>query len=335
MELLFVKDDKGLVANKSGKFYFPDRRSDIKEEGVYTCEVTVDKENYAFVNGYKTTTQMPEEDVLRENIHNVTFEKNPIKRLDSFSIRKIGDSLVIYKTNNDHVEIGCIRAGIGYVLLRAYEENYRRDGQISSLYKEAKFEMSEEFMQLKSSIIAESMVEINDENKMGILAQMYCHATNGFYKAENIKTIKVYDDKFVRIETNWYGNYECKIYAYSETFGVMDLDICDLPNNFGEIGIVDINVKDIVDWMVENHVGIGGWANQRLYTKSVSFMGETIDVTYIDGMKNIAEVKEEEKAKVAESFAAFEAFRKRMGKYANKSNMHEFHAISPKAILEL
>ena len=335
MELLFVKGDKGLVANKSGKFYFPDRRSDIKEAGVYTCEVTVDKDNYAFVNGYKTTTQMPEEDVLRENIHNVTFEKNPIKRIDGFSVRKIGDSFVIYKTKNDYVEIGCIRAGIGYVLLRAYEENYRRDGQISSLYKETKFEMAEEFVQLKSSIIAESMVKITDENKMSILAHMYCHATNGFYKPEHMKSVKIIDNQFVEITTNWYGNEELKIYAYSESLGLMDLNIDDLPNNYGETNRVDIDVKTVVDWMVENHVGIGGWANQRLYTKSVSFMGETIDVTYIDGMKNIADVKEEEKAKVAKSFEEFEAFRKRMGKYANKSNMHEFHAISPRAILEL
>lgn len=49
MRLLFVKGDKGLVANRDGLFYFPDRNSSIASEGLYNCTVTIDKGNYAFV----------------------------------------------------------------------------------------------------------------------------------------------------------------------------------------------------------------------------------------------------------------------------------------------
>ena len=49
MRLLFVKGDKGLVANRDGLFYFPDRNSSIVSEGLYNCTVTIDKGNYAFV----------------------------------------------------------------------------------------------------------------------------------------------------------------------------------------------------------------------------------------------------------------------------------------------
>ena len=45
MRLLFVKGDKGLVANRDGLFYFPDRNSSIASEGLYNCTVTIDKGN--------------------------------------------------------------------------------------------------------------------------------------------------------------------------------------------------------------------------------------------------------------------------------------------------
>ena len=67
MKLLFVKGDRGLVANMDGKFYFPDRKSNIKEEGLYDCRVTVEKDKYAFVDGEEIKTDLPSSDQIADS----------------------------------------------------------------------------------------------------------------------------------------------------------------------------------------------------------------------------------------------------------------------------
>ena len=62
--LLFVKGDRGLFAVAPYKpIYFPDKDSDITEPGLYECEVTLQKEHYAFVKGKRCFTQSNSEKV--------------------------------------------------------------------------------------------------------------------------------------------------------------------------------------------------------------------------------------------------------------------------------
>lgn len=62
--LLFVKGDRGLFAVAPYRpIYFPDKDSDITEPGLYECEVTLQKEHYAFVKGKRCFTQSNSEKV--------------------------------------------------------------------------------------------------------------------------------------------------------------------------------------------------------------------------------------------------------------------------------
>ena len=86
MKLLFVNGDRGLVATLHGKFYFPDRKSNIKEEGLYDCNTTVEKDRYAFVNGILEKTYCPSEYTVTNEINKYLCEPNSS---DIYTIKNI------------------------------------------------------------------------------------------------------------------------------------------------------------------------------------------------------------------------------------------------------
>lgn len=60
MELLFLEGDRGLYAIAPFEHvYFPDRESNIKEPGIYECEITLDKDKYGFVRDIKRIVTDP------------------------------------------------------------------------------------------------------------------------------------------------------------------------------------------------------------------------------------------------------------------------------------
>ena len=339
MELLFVKGEKGLVANRYGKFYFPDRKSGIKEEGLYSCVVTVEKDNYSFVSGNKVKTYIPSEEFMVDHISSTIYESNPLMRLVAFNVRRIGKSIIIFTERNGVKKLGYMKSSDAKEceIFLDFDDS-RHDYHLRKLYKETRYDLVEDFVEAKHRIIYESIVDLTDENRMIILGQIFCRFIyKTFYKSKDILSIKVINNKFVKISINWYGDISSKIYAYNKNLGVMEIlmdDISQISN--GKINVTgSMDVKEVVNWLIENHIGIGGCNSGNIYTKSIDFKGECIDITYIDGTKDITKVTNEEKTKVEESFKAYDAFRKRVGKYVTKSNIHEFSQISLRNILEL
>ena len=97
MKLLFIPGVRGrLAANHDGKFYFPDSKSNINEGGLYECEVTVDKDKYAFVNGTIIETYMPSSKFISEYIGYCLFANSSISEISEFEIKSIGVSTIIF-----------------------------------------------------------------------------------------------------------------------------------------------------------------------------------------------------------------------------------------------
>ena len=70
------------------------------------------------------------------------------------------------------------------------------------------------------------------------------------------------------------------------------------------------------------------------FFEEIHFQNESFQVTCLNGAR-LHIVTEDDKTSVKESFAQYEAFRKRIGKHLSKSMMREWNEISPKHVLNL
>lgn len=95
MKLLFVKGDRGLFAVAPYKpIYFPARDSDITEPGLYECEVTLQKEHYAFVKGKRYCTQSNSE----KTCYTIRKQRDESELMGTFSIPS---EFIQYKIDNN------------------------------------------------------------------------------------------------------------------------------------------------------------------------------------------------------------------------------------------
>lgn len=95
MELLFVKGDRGLFAVAPYEpIYFPARDSDITEPGLYECEVTLQKEHYAFVKGKRYYTQSNSE----KTCYTIRKQRDESELMGTFSIPS---EFIQYKIDNN------------------------------------------------------------------------------------------------------------------------------------------------------------------------------------------------------------------------------------------
>ena len=119
MKLLFVKSNNKLIAMCNGKFYFPDTRGNIKEEGVYECNVSIDKESYAFVTGTKIETITPNENIIKRYF----YESIPV------ITKNIGKDIILFIKENNMMNVmyancdGELNYIITYSMKRKYDDN--------------------------------------------------------------------------------------------------------------------------------------------------------------------------------------------------------------------
>ena len=142
MRLLFVKGDKGLVANRDGLFYFPDRNSSIASEGLYNCTVTIDKGNYAFVTGNPVDTKEPSVEYVSTMLCRELFETKMFsyERIDSFKVKKIGCSYIIFVTDAMYTQIKYMDQNNDVKPLMMYSDE-KRHYNMRKLYDASQFRM--------------------------------------------------------------------------------------------------------------------------------------------------------------------------------------------------
>ena len=326
MKLLFVNGDRGLVASHEGKFYFPDRKSSIKEEGVYDCKISIEKEKYAFVIGEKVKTIMPTEDILNEYFYmlNFKYEYNScflIKKIGNDILLFIGDYETIYIKYFDGDKLECI-ASYPYCLRVKH-----------SIYDHKKFELHDDYMHLSDVSIKNMAKEITENNALlSISAALSSIIDNMKLTNENIK---IYDNKFIYFTCSIMSTYKF-IFMISENNEIVE--ITNKLYNVDDLGKVTFEATPecVTNYMIENRIGRGcGYHKGCISTKKINICGSEIEVSYLYGPEVLKGISDDDKKIVDKSFEELNAFRKKLAKNITKSTMAELHKLSPKNILGL
>lgn len=331
--LLFVKGDKGLVANKNGLFYFPDRKSTIKEEGLYECEVTIDKEKYVFVKGQPIKTALPSIEYAAKIIQNELFEKNIFKHVDDFKVKKIGVSNIVYVTRNGITQIGYMDEDGDFAAVTTYTGGTRRDFNKRNLYGVRKFSNVDEYETLRKEAIRKAVKELQGDVLQKVVATALLKES--VYSWKKITKVVLIDGRFIVFETDSYGGKSTATYVYNEEHGVAKIernaDSCyDEKSESKEINLVEIK-----NYLVENHLGAEGLGEDPTYVKHISFMGNNIDVVCLNGNLFLDDISDEDKKKAADSFKKLEAYRKKVSKKISRSSISELVKLAPKQVLGL
>ena len=332
MKLLFVKNTngKGFVANHNGKFYFPDRSSQIKTEGVYECFVTIENPTYSFVNGTPIETHMPTDDYMAKN-----FLNNIKDNSTEFYVKKIGESTVLFKREGRYVSIGYIDQYGVYVEVVFYDNGNKKHRGIAMNYEHGRFENIEEFMAKKQNAICNMGIKLTKETVTEPVVIALCHCGAGLYSWNSVDNVAVHEDKYITVEIA--DKYEKngrtrRVYICDDTYTIIDVThLFEIENKKKTF---DVDVNDVVKWMTENYVGVSGFFEDVLISHEIYFKDDTITVKYING-KRLKDVTDEMRKEAAESFKELEAYRKRMGKYVTKSTLSDFKNLSIKNALQI
>lgn len=335
MKLLFIPGVRGrLAANHDGKFYFPDSKSNINEGGLYECEVTVDKDKYAFVNGTIIETYMPSSKFISEYIGYCLFANSSISEISEFEIKSIGVSTIIFIKRRNFVDIGYVNEHDELFDICQHKFSLHRISNISSFYDVRNFQDDIRYQKEKINAVKDIAMTI-DNCLLKAITAIVCSKRIGFYKWEPVNNIKIYDDKFVIIETEYHGHVSTRIFAYSKKYGVIELDSIFTVDDFRNKTFDIITMDDVFNWMIEHHVGTGGFGEEMIYDNRVEFTNQYITITCINGCQVMNDISDDDKIKVEKSFEQLDAFKKRIGKNISKSMMKDLVKLSPRHVLGL
>lgn len=330
--LLFVKGDKGLVANRNGRFYFPDRKSNITEEGLYDCTITIDKDKYAFVTGRPVKTVMPSVEYTADMVSRELFEEEPFRRINAFGVKKIGNSIIIYTRRDGFTNIGYVNSVNDYCPILSYTDD-RRDYNIRKLYGMSNFPNVSDYEELRKSAINKAATELDDDMLKKVTAVSLLKTLGSSYR--QLTSVVLRDNRFIVIETEYYGMKSTQVYAYSEGKGVVEINTAT-ENCFDKNAAKkDINTAEIANYIIENHLGADGLGKEETYVRHISFMSNDIDVVCLNGNLFLDDISEENRAKAAESFKELEAYRKKVSKKISRSSIQELVKLAPRQVLGL
>lgn len=338
-ELLFVNGNRGLTANLNGRFIFPDRKSSIKEEGLYNCTITVDKDKYAFVTGTPIKTSRPSDRNIKNLICQEVFDEwsNKSDTHSKHYIKQIGDSTIIFlKTNHDVILFYFDEKGVRKHLL-SYNFNDNHDRNVARLYNINNFEDTfENYAEIRDkrlrSVICNWAKPIKDNTLMKVATAAVINCA-GHYSYRKPVNITLYDDKIIIVETAYCDIKNKHVFIFNGDVIELNYDADIFVNENASCKTVDIN--DVIKFAADNHLGTRLLGDQETYGKSIVFMGNTVTVTCLNGRLYLDAITDESKEKVAESFRNLESFRKRIGKQISKTALNDFSKLAPCNILDL
>ena len=334
MKLLFVKGNKGLAANHNGKFYFPNRDSNIKE-GLYECEIALDKGKYAFVTGVPVATQMPTAEVLTSIVVDSDGALTKVFKLD---VRKIGKSLVLYIQRNWHMfDLGYVNEFGQLEKFESYFYNERRSSAVCDLYDPAfSEEMCLDNEAIKLQIISRIACKMDDVLALEVAA--VAKSRQGLYA--NISSIKVIQNKYVVITTEIFSYCTSIAYMYNaDAKNVVEIDESITNELMNDEDVKEIDLKQLDEFFIKNHLASHYLKKPSdegiVFEVKAKFMGDAISIKCLDANILLRNIDESAKKEVKHSFKDFELFRKKAGKYVSKNNLEEFSKLSTRNILGL
>lgn len=338
MKLLFVNGDRGLLAAHYGKFYFPDRNSNIKTEGVYDCEITVQKPNYGFVKGTKVTT--PAICDSKDNVCRILREIRRLKNSEgnhvcNITTLKIEDNeLFAIEHSDGTIEIGYYYDGETFGVVARYHMRLNR--RVRDLYNQNKRKYADGWEDFRRKANIDSFDEIDDVNK--IVSTVICKFRMCKLSDDKIESIKIYGNKIIYIKTKskyFESNHICGYDAQVNNV----FDLCDVTDNdLKGMPVYTIDKKDIQAYMRKNHISNRAAISSdgQISQIAISFMGDDLSVFAINGEKLLEEeLTEENKNKVEDSFRELDAYRKREGKNISGRMISELGKLSDINILGL
>lgn len=300
MLLLFVKGERGLVANHEGKFYFPDRRSTITEEGLYKCTVTVEKPNYGFVVGELEPTYMPSSTIYINYVNSCKL------RSQNFYIKHIGGSIILFITGYNTLFIKYIRKDHQIATL---EMSTNR-----SLYDPAHFpNVSKDML---GTIFRSTPVSITQANYKDIITHYlgynYTRVIFGKYTCINIV---VYDSKYIVLNfrnllTSLHNEWNSIITVYTRNGFIDVTTLYNVDKDFTN-KTLDIKLSDIVKYMRDNHIGIRPYMDPDtpIYDIDIKVLGNVSTIKVINAMYSDP-ISDEDKEQVDKSWEDFRAIKK-------------------------
>lgn len=339
MKLLFVEGDKGIVATYNGKFCFPDRTSNIKEVGLYECEIVRDKDNYCFVEGSKIDTYEPTQGFVNNLIIQTHVEDGYFNSIDRFYIKQVGNSIIVILDKKPFMEFGYFN-GTGFEIaftLRKFNNTLNRYDS-DRLYNIRVMKDWDSLNMAIDTALQESFDKITNDNMYEAISKAFCDLP--FSSSSSITEIGIVDDRYIIFkEYLKYTNSDyIRAYAYHKNYGAVD--VTNIIEDKVDKPFSKVDISDLYNWMIENHVGKLGSLTSRvegtpLLKKTICVFNTSIDVVFYDGCLYCESCRYEYDAVVKKSFDDLEAFRKKVGKNISKSNIKELVKLSPKNVLNL
>lgn len=332
-KLLFVKEDKGLAANMDGKFYFPDKNSDIKEEGLYECDITIDKGKYAFVKGTLIETKI---ETAKHIVEAIGYDV--CMNAKQFYAKKIGASVILFLKTKYRMSLSYFDRNDNHIIFETFTDD-RCYYNMVKLYDPEKFENAVDLVDFKKEVMNNIAATLSDDMIMELA--VVAKSKQGGYR--DIKEIRNVNNKYIVIKTSYYSFDTETAYIYDaankKVISIGEGD--EIAFLKGEKS-TKMDLKAIEQFCIENHIamhhmmsGYGEEKEDGLFDVRIPFMEDEILVTCLDGDKMLSDISDEVKQKVTESFNEFEAYRKKIGKNMSKSTIAEFSKLAPKKVLGL
>lgn len=308
MDLLFVNGDRGLKAQKDGKFYFPDRHGTITTEGLYSCTITKEFDKYSFVTGELIETVLPPVEyvisMINDNFTSRRYEYIPNKVME-FTVGKVGESIILRGTYINRDTLCYFNKNLEMLYIRSDYIASRHD-----IYNNTVFDTCQEYTDLLCKVINQISCKIDSEDyyKISIMAilRKYPEYFDGYIK--DLQSVQIIDDRYIQISRNILRvGIDTTLYVYTA-----DHDLCNLTKLYGNDNMKfsnglerkSISVKEIMDYMIDNHIGCPityDKDNPVCYT-NINFLGERITVAFLNVFYLLNKITDEDKCIVEQSW---------------------------------
>lgn len=331
-KLLFVKGDRGLAANVNGRFYFPDKSSNIKEEGLYDCDITIDKDKYAFVKGTLIETKMETAKHIVEAVGYGVYTN-----AKQFCVKKIGASIILFIKTEFSMSLSYFDSNDNRILFENFEDD-KRHYNTMKLYNPKKFENAVDLVDFKKEVINNIAATLSDDMIMELA--VVAKSKQGRY--HDVKEIRNINNKYIVVKTGYYSFDTESAYVYdAANKKVISIGDGDEIAFLKDEKSTKIDLKALEEFCMENHIAMhhmkSGYGEEEdgLFNVRILFMEEEIMVTCLDGDKLLSNISTESKQKAAKSFKKLEEYRKKVGKNMSKSTISEFGKLAPRNVLGL
>lgn len=328
--VFLILGNKGFYTSDGTKIYFPDRKSNEGlelHEGIYKCKVVKELDKYGFIKLEEVKTSSLE-DAVKVGLVSI----NTVKYLCSIG----GDTYYWIDENNKYFAM----VGDELVEMSSFSENsfYISNWLQSLSYRcSSRRDLDRKLSGIRVKYFGNYLDGYSSSSSLSNneLMELAIHSLCDVYYGDNFPKIYSYKDCAIVLKLSYsITNENCFYirtkdeYLYCEEHSTVDVCISEVLDVSSLVEITD-DVKTLIkDYSIA--LGKGNFTSESgIVVNSISFMGESIDVKFVNGKYfTFDSYNRIYKNKVEESKQQFDEFKKSLGKYVNKNNLSEFKKLS-------